>query len=78
MRSCKRLSYRRVNYQPSQPTFRELRQCEVRRIPLLRGWVYRGKGRAGAAIRPGPSCEICALTLAPRELFCALPSVRYL
>ena len=48
-------------------------EYNLRRIVIFEALrCKRPRSRAGAAIRPGPSCEISAITLAPPELFYAL------
>src|SRR5215208_5672479 len=53
-------------------------QTDFGEFPFHALCCIRARGRAGAAMRPGPSCEICALSLAPPELSYALPPERYL
>ena len=54
-------------------------EYNLRRIVIFEALrCKRPRSRAGAAIRPGPSCEISAITLAPRDLFYALLRARYL
>ena len=37
------------------PNFLELRQCEVRRIPLLSTWVNKGKMKGQSCYEPQPA-----------------------
>src|SRR5215203_59261 len=48
--------------QRRRPNFRELRQCEVRRINLLRGWENKGLSSLLSRLTPepgDPSCDDC-------------------
>src|SRR5215207_6593224 len=48
--------------EPLHPNFREFLQREVRRIPLLRGWVNKGLSSLLSRLTPepgDPSCDDC-------------------
>jgi hypothetical protein len=51
---------------------------QMAKVELYEVGGIGARGRAGAAIRPGPSWKFCALTLSSPERFYALPPVRYL